>query len=476
MTLSIIPTGSKTPADIETGLENINKPLSDFLTHCNLPTDNLLAPVDERRKVVQAFEAVLEVLPIKEREQATYISKFAICITMGLFDGALSYLWDETIKALRVKITDFDIEYFYSVAQTISSRYKNLSDPKDIEAISEYDLLEISRRIGLIDDVNHRRLEQVNYFRNHASAAHPNNTDLSGIEILGFLENCLKYAICAEFDQSVVQVKRLLENIRKHEIDTTDFATIGQEVAKLPRERIDDILKTIFGMYIDPSIAQNVINNIRGLAPVIWQLITEDTKLRIGTKFGYFRANGDVARKNRVQEFLNVVNGNEYKDEDSLAEELIEKLQHLRSAHYGTNNFYNEYPHAQSINQSLPAAGIPRAAKREFVKIISICAIGNGLGYRKGVDENAMPLYNDFIERFGDEELVHFIRLFSDHEFVGDIGTTKGTARTRSLVQFFQSKTQNVLILNALQILASAPRIEKVASTTDYKNAVARLS
>lgn len=476
MTLSIIPSGKLTPSDIENGLEIINKPLSDFLTHCRLPTENLLAPVDERRKVVQAFESVLEVLPVKEREQAAYISKFAICVSMGLFDGALSYLWDETIKALRLKIITFDLEYFYAVAQTISSRYKGLSNPKDIEAISEYDLLEISRRIGLIDDVNHRRLEQVNYFRNHASAAHPNNTELSGIEILGFLENCLKYAICAEFDQSVVQVKRLLENIRKHEIDVSDFPKIGQEVAKLPGERIDDILKTIFGMYIDPGIAQNVINNIKGIAPVIWGLITEDTRLRVGAKFGYFRANGDTVRKTRVQEFLDVVDGNEYKDEDSLAEELIEKLQHLRAAHYGHNNFYNEYPHAQSISQSLPASGIPKAAKREFVKIICICAIGNGLGYREGVDENALPYYNNFIDRFGDEEIIHFVRLFSDHEFVADIGTAKGTTRTKNLVGFLEPKARNVLIKNALQIIGTAPRIMKVASTTNYKNAVSRLS
>lgn len=476
MTLSIIPSKALTSADIENGLATINKPLSDFLTHCQLPTKDLLAPVDERRKVVQAFESVLEVLPVKDRERAAYISKFAICVTIGLFDGALSYLWDETIKALRTKIIAFDLEYFYAVAQTISSRYKGLSDPKEIEAISEFDLLEISRRIGLIDDVNHRRLEQVNYFRNHASAAHPNNTMLSGIEILGFLENCLKYAICAEFDQSVVQVKRLLENIRKHEIDASDFPKIGSEVAKLPGERIDDILKTIFGMYIDPNIAQNVINNIKSLAPFIWALITEDTKLRVGAKFGYFRANGDTARKTKVQEFLGVVDGNEYKDEDSLAEELIEKIQYLRSAHYGRNNFYNEYPHAQSIKQSLPSAGIPKAAKRDFVKVISVCYIGNGLGYREGVDESALPFYEHFIDRFGDEEIIHFIKLFNDHEFTRDIGTIKGTSRTKQLVGIIRSKAKNVLMKNALHIIHSSTKIERVASTIDYKNAVAILS
>ena len=154
------------------------------------------------------------------------------------------------------------------------------------------------------------------------------------------------------------------------------------EIGKLPRQRVADILSTLFGMYCDSNSSQETLDNVIGLAPDTWKLVDEDFRYRLGAKYGYYRSNGDSPRKQRVQEFLDSVNGNEYKDEDSLGAELIEKLQHLRSAHYGVNNFYNEYPHAQSIEQSLPKAGIPRSARHDFFKVVATCYIGNGHGYR----------------------------------------------------------------------------------------------
>jgi len=473
---TLIHTPSMVPNTIENGIEAINAPLAQFLKHCQLPTENILASVEERTTVIQAFERVIGILPIPEREKASYISKFAISIAVGLFDGALSFLWDETILALRKKIETFDIEYFYNVASTINTRYKGLVDAQDLPAVGDHDLLEISRRIGLIDDVNHRRLDQVNYFRNHGSAAHPNNTSLSGFEMLGFLETCLKYAICADFDVSVIQVKRLLDNIRKGNVDPADYSVISEEIVRLPQERIDDILNTIFGMHHDPKIAPHTINNILGIAPSVWKAATHPTKLRLGAKFGYFRVNGETARKDRVQSFLDSVDGNSYKDEDSLAQELIDKLQHLRSSHYAANNFYNEYPYAESLKASLTPVGIPKAAQYDFVKIISTCAIGNGLGYRQGVDERALPIYNELIDRFGDEEIIIFCKLFEDHEFIGDLGKTVASNRAKALANHLINKTHNVLIQNTLREISNANNLPKIALVSSFKIALSNLN
>jgi hypothetical protein len=226
---------------------------------------------------------------MEERVKAIYLSKFTVAITVGLFDGALNFLWDETVKALRRLIISFDLEYFYNVAETISPRYRNLVVEEDLEVISEHDLLEISRRIGLINDVNFKRLEHVNYLRNHASAAHPNENDISGIEMLSLLEHCLKYAITAKPDHSVIQIKQLLENIRRNEIPEEDFPVIGSDFSKQPQERIDDFLLSIFGIYCDPRQDQHVKSNVEGLVPYVWNYALEDTKYQIGIKFGLYR-------------------------------------------------------------------------------------------------------------------------------------------------------------------------------------------
>jgi|SRR5215213_1310322 len=155
-------------------------------------------------------------------------------------------------------------------------------------------------------------------------------------------------------------MKQLLTNIRSEAIPPADFPLIGRDLVKLSQERVDDFVWTVFGMYVDPRQAPTAKGNIKALAPYVWPTASEDRKYDIGSRFGVFRNNADIARKDATQEFLEVVDGLKYKDEDSLAGELIEKLGLLKSVHSGLNNFYNEYPHARGLEQSLPKMGLSR--------------------------------------------------------------------------------------------------------------------
>lgn len=469
----LIPSGN-TASQIETSIGAFNQPLADLLQHIGLPTENILSPIQERRKVIYALESTLEILPIEERTKADYLSKFTVAITVGLFDGALAFLWDETIKALGRLIVSFDLQYFYNVAESISPKYKNLHLSEDLEAISAHDLLEISRRIGLLNDINFERLRQVNYLRNHASSAHPNENDISGIEMLFLLETCLKYAITARPNHSVIRIKQLLENIRKNRIPDEDFAVIGNDISNQPQERIDDFLLSIFGIYCDPKQEQHVKTNIEKLITHVWQCALEDTKYQIGSKFGWYRKNGDTDRRNATQKILELVDGLRYRDEDSLAAELMEKLQTLKTVHFDWNNFYNEYAHAKSIMDSIPKTGIPISVRKLFVKVVCICYCGNGKGYKRGIDENALPYYEYFIETFKVDEIKEFLKLFSDSEFTYDLDTSQADERMRELAKKLKTKTTNVHINKALDTIVSFPRqiLPKLTNDSSYKTAL----
>ena len=445
----LIPQDSS-PAQIETSIAAFNEPLSNLLNHIGLPTENILSPIDERRKVIYSLESCIEILTLEERQKSIYLSKFTVAVSVGLFDGALNFLWDETIKALRKLVANFDLEYFLLVARSLNSRYKNIVSSEDLQAISDHDLLEICRRIGFVNDINYKRLENVNYLRNHASAAHPNDNSLSGLEMLALLENCLKYAITAKPDHSVITIKTLFENIRIKEIPIEDFPHIGEDLLKQPQERVNDFVLSIFGIYTDERTNANTRKNIDRLTPHIWSKTLEETKYRIGSKFGVFRKNGEVDRQDYVQKFLETVNGEHYKDEDSLVAELLDKIQNLKTVHFEGNNFYNEYHHVKSIKKSIPTTGIPDGISKFFVKVTCICYTGNGLGYKKGVDENALPYYVEFIESFTLSEIKDFILLFSDPEFVTDLHRNLPDTRIRKLTTFLKSKTQNIHFNNLL--------------------------
>lgn len=453
----------------------LNSQLEGYLSNTGLPVLDVVAPIAERKKVISQLAETLQILPDSDRPNAHYLSRFTIAIAAGLFDGALNYLWDETVRALRRQVVAFDIQYFYSVAEKVSSRYKSLSRPDDIDQVNEHDLLEVCRRVGLINDVNYQRLEHVNYMRNHASAAHPNDSEIDGNEMLGWLSVCLRYAITAKPDHSLISIKQLLQNIRTVVIPSGDFGVIGSDLAKQPQERIDDFLWTLFGIYTDEKSSQNARDNIEGISPAVWGVATEGRKYEIGARFGVLRKNGEVAKKDACQKFLEVVGGLQYKDEDSLSGELIEKLENLHRAHFGTNNFYNEYPHAKALSDSLPPTGkIPRAVRAIWVKIISICYVGNGHGYREGVDEQALPFYEGFVNKFTEAETVEFIRLFGDPEFSSSLRPSKPDSRVRKIAEILRAKHTNVHLQGALNLIISAPPLTLygLSKTTEFKGAV----
>jgi hypothetical protein len=310
--------------------------------------------------------------------------------------------------------------------------------------------------------------------RNHASAAHPNENTVSGIEMLSSLESCLKYAIVAKPDHSVISLKKLFDNIRINAIPSEDFQIIGQDLIKQPQERFDDFVVSLFGIYTDTRTDTQTRKNIDRLNPHIWAYVTEDTKYSIGSKFGVYRKNGDVGRKDLVQKYLETVNGQQYKDEDSLTAELLEKLQNLKTVHFEWNNFYNEYYHAKSIAESIPTTGIPSSIRKFFVKVICLCYVGNGKGYKEGVDESAVIYYQEFIETFSISEVKYFLYLFSDSEFVTDFDRRKPDKRLRTLAKFFKSKTKDIHINKVLDLISAFPNLslQKLASDTRYKDAM----
>jgi len=461
--------------EIAKSITGFSKPLSSYMEHLGLPTKNILSSTEERRRVITNLPDIIKDIPVSDRKESVYLSKFSVAVAAGLFDGALNYLWDETILAIRLLVQSFDLNYFFSVAEASNARYRGLSTAEDLQAIADHDLLDIARRIGIINDIIYKRLETVNYFRNHASAAHPNENEISGTELLAYLEQCIKYAIRAEVDVSAVNTKKLFDNIRNHAIPATDFSTIAAELIKQPQERLDDFALSLFGLYCDVRQDQFVRQNIEGIYPDVWAATSEDVKFRIGAKFGYFRKNGEVDKKNLVDRLMTHVCGLAYKDEDSLAEELIEKLQELKTTHFSFNNFYNEHPHALLIRDSLPKSGIPSSARKDFVKVISICYIGNGLGYRNGVDERAIPHYEEFIARFEDKEISLFLSLFKDIEFTSDLTQAKAAERTRTLASRLRDKAQNLHIKNALSMVAKSKHLDGLGNSGEFERTVQKI-
>lgn len=465
-------------SDVKSTLEQICVPLTEFVKYNNLPINNVLATNEEKSKLFMTFSIAIDSLPIEQREKSEYLTKFVIAGAVGLFDGALNYLWNEIVKTLREKIVDYDLMYFYSIAEQVNKNYKSLKTSEDLQYISDHDFLEIIRRIGLIDDIAFHSLDNINYLRNNASAAHPNVNELTGVKLSSLVEDGIKYAILSQPNLSMITIRTLFNNILKNQIPDDDFDAIAEELIKLSEVILNDFARSIFGVYCDLKTEGFVLNNIVEISRRIWNSLTDNTKYNIGAKFGVYRVNGDITRKERVNKYLEAVGGLNYKDDDSIVSELIDLLNQLRSVHFSFYNFYNEYSYARDIEKLIPKTGIPNAIKKLLVKTICLCYAGNGYGFYEGVDENAVQIYERIIEGFSNEEIKDLILLFSDSEFTVEFDKLKPDRRIRQLCQNLLDKTNNEDLKAGLQLVInySQLNLKKLHLSQDYQNLLSKIN
>ena len=68
-----------------------------------------------------------------------------------------------------------------------------------------------AKEIDMISDVGYQHLDYIKYMRNWASAAHPNQTEVTGLQLISWLETCIREIINLPVQQVTVETGRFLK-------------------------------------------------------------------------------------------------------------------------------------------------------------------------------------------------------------------------------------------------------------------------
>jgi len=454
------------PKEISTHVDYFSEKLCGYLILIGLPTDGVLVEIRERGTVLQNMPLIAEILTVEQRDRAHYISKFIASCSVGLFDAALNYLWNETIVNLRNKVARFDLEYFYDSALGDSKKRSEFRTEDDLTKLEDWELIRGCHETGIITDIGFKHLDHIRDMRNFASAAHPNHTQLTGFELLGWLDACIREVLAKEPAGPVLTIRTLLGNIRHERFSPRDASPIITSIQTLPQDLVNSLLKALFGMYTDERLDITVRNNIDLIAESAWNQSNEATKNDISLKYAYFSANGEIGKRDLAKHFLDVVNGLNYLTEDQLAIEIKESLDSLLSSHTGFNNFYNEEPHAKNLSKYVPrTAVIPSSVRAYYVKVIVICKMGNSYG----VAYSAEPYYDMMIEKFQTTEIIELLRLLNDKEILALINSEKRADRYKEIVKTVRDKTSDGKLKKAIETVLNSSTID-IQSSKTYKN------
>ncbi|MFE5900778.1 hypothetical protein ACFQ67_25680 [Streptomyces sp. NPDC056488] len=395
------------------GLRNFQDLILNRLNELGLPTEDVLVTLNQRHALLQTTEHALAALNDEQRARSAYIAKMIMAGSVGLFDAALNYLWDETVIELRKRVIGYDLTYFYAVAETSQSRRNELKTAEDLIKLDDAKLLSGARQIGLISDVGYRQIDHIRFMRNYASAAHPNQVTLSGLQLADWLETCIREVITLPHNTVVAEIKKLLVNVQAARLDSSYLAQAALFFKGLPVEQADTLARGLFGVYTTIGGEPHALDNIRELWPKLWPYVSEDIRFWAGTRLARFLANADQAQAALARQLIDLVQGGSYLPEEIKVTELAEAIEDLLNVHLAWDNFYNEPRVARRLAELVGQHGaVPENLVRQYVKTLVTVFLTNGHGEAVAAD----PIYLDLIGRFDPEQASLALRSFANAE------------------------------------------------------------
>lgn len=397
-------------ADYDVQLREFEVGLVGFLEQHNLPSEGIFVDVPERINVFKNLEGVIAQIDEKEKQQSLYLSKFIAGVASGLFDAALNYLWDETILQIRKRVVQYDLEYFYDNAVSGDKRNR-LKDESDLVKVDDYDLIRGAKEIGLISELGFKHLEYINYMRNWASAAHPNQNELRGLQLISWLETCVQEVISLPISNQTIQIKQLLAGIKNTSISEKEAQEIAVFFTNLTQEQVNNLVSGFYGIYTKSDTDSQTLQNINRLLPLIWNRVDEDTKNTFGLKYGNFVASNSQHEKKLSREFLQLVDAESYIPDDLRVVEIEETIDNLITSHRGFNNFYNEPSFARQLRRIVgEQPKVPKVISKKYVLSLVEAFLTNG----HGVAASAQPIYEELLSNLDSHQANIAVLSFTD--------------------------------------------------------------
>lgn len=398
---ALVPSGAAAnSAELTTAIVSFEDAILDEAHRLGLPADKVVVTQRNRMLVLRNMGDVIEQLPSDRRGASMYLSKFMVAVGAGLLDAALNYLWDETIGELRRRIIDYDLQYFFDQAATDPAKRNELDGPEDLEKVTDDELIRSAARIGFISDLGFHQLDLVRHMRNHASAAHPNQHELTPFALLGYLETCIKEVITLPESPTMIETSSLLRNIKAASVTQTDARRYESLFAGLRKEQAEVLAKGLFGIYVSPQSSNVARDNVRALFPGIWALLADDTKSGFGVRYARYKANMDDEQARYARELLEALGAGSYLPEDVRVMEIDEILDRLIEVHGALNNFYKEPPLAKELRDYIGDQPVPSGVEQKYVQTL----VEVFLGRRSGIAWGADPVYRNLLDAMSPEQ------------------------------------------------------------------------
>lgn len=389
-----------------TTTDNINLPmtLDDTLSHIN----NIMQSFNLPREIIASDEEILYAwkelpreimrIPIELRDE--FIVRMCVATSVGLFDGAINYVWNAVIVTLKKKVHNFGLAL---VAQTLNKKF----DDEDLDNYMDAELLELCYKLQILSEDGYFFLNQCRDIRNNFSTAHPSMARIDDRELINFISRCCKYGITTDYSMQGVNVSDFLSSITGRKLDEDELSIWEQKLIETFPAQRQLLIPMLMGIYCDPDSSEVKRLNAFKICVLIKDFIDETTKSSMIDQYNKYFINGENAKRDmsiRLFEKLNMLDLLNSSEQHSIVKQACKNL---LNAHLGYNNFYTEPPFAQRLLEITSNIKTPETIQQEYVYTVLMGYVGNPYG----VSNAAIEYYEEMIYNFSPMEITHLINL-----------------------------------------------------------------
>ncbi|MGE8723276.1 hypothetical protein ACO2KH_18325 [Leptospira terpstrae] len=445
-----------------------------FLTELGLPSENIIAPPDERIRIMSGLKDLILSLPDESKRNARYLSKFIAGSAVGLFDASLNFVWNEVVLSLRKKVILYGLDIFFdsAVGASLRSEYSTEEDLADLKDIV---LLDNCFKLELINDTLHKKLRHILDMRNNIGASHPNSYDIKAFELLGWLQTCIEDVLHQETSASALTIQSIVSNLKKRntQLDKSTLDSFNISIKEISTTMAGNLLKTLLGIFTDNKTSSITRSNVLLIAPLVWDVAKDEHKYDLGEKVDVYRANLDQEKENLADTFFEKCNGKKFFSLDTRIIRLSNLCIQLEKTHSEWDNFHFETPLAKEIMSYIHnASDIPKERSEKIIRTFTICRVGREVSYNSGVSPGAKSHYNNFFSILDKTQVITLLQILKDPIIHNGIYGSIKSKNLKEILKIIKTPQLGNRLNEVVDFLLKQSRFDNVFLSKDFKNLV----
>ena len=369
--------------------------LATITSALNIPRD-VLASDEEIASAWEALPRELKAIPHHLRGEL--LARMCVAVRTGLFDGAISYIWNDTVLNLRQRIRDFGLP---AVSQLLQRSFEE----SHLVELRDSEIIDFCLKLNLITEDGHFFLHQCRDTRNNFSSAHPTMGKINDHEVITFLNRCARFALTDKAPLVGVDFTEFIGAIKGGRFTESQLEAwvIRLDATHDPQRQL--LFGTLHGIYCDPASQEGYRLNALDLCVAYRSKFTTAIRSDLIDRHADYVAKGENQRHGASQQFFEKLGLLSLLNDSERHLVISGAVRQLSRVHLAIDNFYNEPPFAERLMTLSEFQAIPETIQEQFVETVVGCYIGNGYG----VSNAAVQYYESMIRSFSPKEVACMI-------------------------------------------------------------------